>query len=75
MSYNVHNFQNGEIIEAAPVNAMDYQIKKNSDEKLDASVVGTANGVASLDGTGKVPSSQLPLSVTDDNNGNVTMTF
>lgn len=75
MSYNVHNFQNGEIIEAAPVNEMDYQIKKNSDEKLDASVVGTANGVASLDGTGKVPSSQLPLSVTDDNNGNVTMTF
>ena len=75
MSYNVHNFQNGEIIEAAPVNEMDYQIKKNSDEKLDASAVGTANGVASLDGTGKVPSSQLPLSVTDDNNGNVTMTF
>lgn len=75
MSYNVHNFQNGEIIEAAPVNEMDYQIKKNSDEKLDASVVGTANGVASLDGTGKVPSSQLPLSVTDDNNGNVTMLF
>lgn len=75
MSYNVHNFQNGEIIEAAPVNEMDYQIKKNSDEKLDATAVGAANGVASLDGTGKVPSSQLPLSVTDDNNGNVTMLF
>ena len=30
--------------------------------KLDASKVGTANGVASLDGTGKVPTSQLPAS-------------
>lgn len=29
MSYQVHNFQTGEIIEAAPVNEMDAQIQKN----------------------------------------------
>lgn len=77
MSYQVHNFQTGEIIEAAPVNEMDYQIKKNSDEKLDTSVVGAANGVASLDGTGKVPVGQLPtnVSVSDDSDGSVTFNY
>lgn len=30
MSYNVHNFQNGEVIEASPINEMDAQILLNS---------------------------------------------
>ena len=77
MSYHVHHFQTGDIIEADPVNEMDAQIKKNSDEKLDTSKVGVANGAASLDNNGKVPSSQLPqtVEVTDDDNGNVTLSF
>ena len=35
------------------------------DEKVDTLAVGAANGVASLDSTGKVPSSQLPASQGD----------
>jgi len=35
------------------------------DKKVDKSSVGQANGVASLDGSGKVPSSQLPSYVDD----------
>lgn len=31
-NYTVHNFQTGEIIEAAPVNEMDAQIKQNADD-------------------------------------------
>lgn len=80
MSYNVHNFQTGEVIEAQPINEMDAQILANEQaigQRVQTSEKGAANGVASLDGNGKVPSAQLPLniSVTDDNNGNVTFTF
>lgn len=32
MSYQVHNFQTGEVIEAAPVNEMDLQIQQNEQE-------------------------------------------
>ena len=35
-------------------------VKDNLDSKIDISQIGTANGVASLDSTGKVPDSQLP---------------
>ena len=76
MSYQVHNFQTGDIIEAAPVNEMDQQILQNVqniETKMDANKRGAANGVASLDANGKVPSAQMPITVTDDNNGNVTM--
>ena len=76
MSYQVHNFQTGDIIEAAPVNEMDQQILQNVqniETKMDANKRGAANGVASLDENGKVPSAQMPITVTDDNNGNVTM--
>lgn len=78
MSYHVHNFKTGEIIEAAPVNEMDDQIQKNEQDisgKLDSDKVGVAGGVASLDNSGKVPSDQLPqtISVEDDGNGNVTL--
>ena len=31
MSYSLHNFQNGEIIEAPPINEMDAQIKTNEE--------------------------------------------
>ena len=65
MSYQVHNFQTGEIIEAAPINEMDEQIRKNSEEKIDVSKIGVANGVAGLDNSGKVPLSQLPVSESD----------
>ena len=80
MSYNVHNFQTGEIIEAQPINEMDAQILANINAiaaKISSSEKGVANGVASLDANGKVPSAQLPqnISVTDDSNGNVTFTF
>lgn len=63
MAYNVHNFVTGQIIEATPVNEMDEQIKKNETDignKLDKNKVGMANGVASLDNSGKVPLPQLP---------------
>lgn len=43
--------------------------------KLNVSEKGAANGVAGLDGAGKVPRAQLPISVTDDNNGNVTLSY
>ena len=65
MSYNVHNFQTGQVIEAAPINEMDQQIKNNADMKLDADKVGAADGVASLDSNGKVPESQLPSMAND----------
>lgn len=79
MSYNVHNFQTGEVIEAQPINEMDAQILANEQalgQRVQTSEKGAANGVASLDGSGKVPKAQLPqISVTDDSNGNVTFTF
>ena len=78
MSYQVHNFQTGDVIEAFPVNEMDAQILENSQQvalKINASEKGVINGVASLDGNGKVPSAQIPITVTDDNNGNVTLTI
>lgn len=78
MSYEVHNFRTGDIIEAQPVNEMDAQIAQNAQDvagKIDNASKGAANGVASLDGSGKVPSEQLPIAVTDDNNGNVTLTI
>ena len=73
MSYNVHNFQTGEVIEAQQIQANEQAIG----QRVQTSENGAANGVASLDGNGKVPSAQLPqnISVTDDNNGNVTFTF
>ena len=80
MSYQVHNFQTGDVVEAGPVNEMDNQILLNSQDivkKLDTDKVGVANGAASLNAHGKVPNSQLPptVEVTDDNNGNVTLNF
>ena len=68
MSYQVHNFQTGDVIEAAPVNEMDAQIQlneQNINSKIPASQKGAANGVAELDSSGKVPSSQLPSYVDD----------
>ena len=62
MSYQVHNFQTGEIIEAAPINEMDAQIRLNEQNielKLNSSQKGAANGVAELDENGHVPLSQL----------------
>ena len=75
MSYNLHNFRTGDVIEALPINEMDAQIKYNADNKVEQSAVGAAGGVASLDTQGKIPKAQIPVSVTDDNNGNVTMTI
>lgn len=80
MAYNVHNFVTGQIIEATPVNEMDEQIKKNEtdiEDKLDKNKVGVANGVASLDNSGKVPVGQLPtnVSVSDDSDGSVTFNY
>ena len=78
MSYEVHNFRTGDIIEAQPVNEMDAQIAQNTQDiagKIDSSTKGVANGVAGLDDAGKVPRTQLPISVTDDNNGNVTLSY
>ena len=75
MSYDLHNFKTGDVIEAQPVNEMDAQIKYNADNKVETSAVGAANGVASLDPQGKIPKAQIPISVTDDSNGNVTMTI
>ncbi len=40
-------------------------VKNELDKKLNASLKGVANGVAELDSTGKVPSSQLPSFVDD----------
>ena len=76
MSYEVHNFRTGDIIEAQPVNEMDAQILQNTEDivrKINSTEKGAANGVAALDGNGKVPKAQLPITVTDDNNGNVTL--
>jgi len=39
--------------------------KASWDAKLDASIIGQANGAAELDGSGKVPASQLPSYVDD----------
>jgi hypothetical protein len=57
---------------------MDAQIAQNAQDiagKIDSSTKGVPNGVAGLDGAGKVPRAQLPIAVTDDNNGNVTLNF
>lgn len=80
MSYQVHNFQTGDVIEAFPVNEMDAQIQLNETniaQKIDISKKGTANGVAELDTNGKVPVAQLPsnVSMSDDNNGTVTVVY
>lgn len=40
-------------------------IKSELDNKIDASKIGVANGIAELDSSGKVPSSQLPSYVDD----------
>lgn len=68
MSYQVHNFQTGDVIEAFPINEMDEQIQLNETniaQKIDISKKGAANGVAELDENGKVPTSQLPSYVDD----------
>ena len=68
MSYQVHNFRTGDVIEAAPVNEMDAQIQLNEQNigtKVSISDVGVANGIAELDSSGKVPASQLPSYVDD----------
>lgn len=69
MAYHVHNFQNGEVIEAAPINEMDAQIAENEDEishKIDMNLKGAANGVASLDADTHVPKSQLDIASTTE---------
>lgn len=63
MSYQVHNFKTGEIIEAPPINEMDAQILYNSEHKCDVSEKGTANGIATLDSNGKVQLGQMPYLV------------
>lgn len=47
------------------VDAQDAVTKSQLDTKVDSSLLGAANGVATLDGDGKVPSSQLPSYVDD----------
>lgn len=47
------------------VNAQDAVTKSQLDTKVNSSLLGAANGVATLDGDGKVPSSQLPSYVDD----------
>lgn len=76
VAYNVHNFQTGQIIEAAPINEMDNQIKKNSEDIQDINDRrGVANGFASLNAQGQVPASQIQIKFTDDNAGNVSVDF
>ena len=68
MSYQVHNFVTGDVIEAAPINEMDQQILINETNiagKLSVSEKGAANGIAELDSSGKVKSAQLPSYVDD----------
>lgn len=69
MAYHVHNFQNGEVIEAAPINEMDAQIAANESSisgKIDISSKGIANGVASLDTNSHVPNNQLNVASTTE---------
>lgn len=57
MSYQVHNFQTGEIIEAAPVNEMDQQIQtneRNISGKADKVSSATEGNFASLDSEGNI---------------------
>lgn len=76
MSYNVHNFQTGQIIEAAPVNEMDNQIQQNENSIQDIhDKRGAANGFASLNSERKVPANQIQLTFTDDDSGNVAVDF
>ena len=76
MSYQVHNFQTGQIIEAAPVNQMDNQIQTNETEITNIkNKRGAANGYASLNEQSKVPASQIQLNFTDDDSGNVSVDF
>lgn len=76
MSYQVHNFQTWEIIEAAPMNEMDQQIRQNeSDISSIINAKGAASGFAELDENGKIPSSQLPSYVDDVLEYNNTSSF
>lgn len=64
MSYSVHNFRTGDVIEAGPINEMDAQIQRNEQDvggKINSNEKGQMNGVASLDSNAKVPASQLPV--------------
>jgi len=58
-SRKLNNYPTNDVIEAVIEGVQDAL-----DEKVDNTSVGTANGVASLDSTGKVPSSQLPPETT-----------
>ena len=51
----LNDYPTNEVIEAVVEGVQDAL-----DEKVDTSKVGTANGVASLDSSGKVPTNQLP---------------
>ena len=76
MSYTVHNFRTGAVIEAQPANEMDLQIAQNVNDiagKINSSEKGQMNGVATLDGNAKIPKAQLPIQVSDDSDGNVTL--
>lgn len=57
MSYNVHNFVNGQIIQAEPINEMDLQIQVNESDIGD--IAEQLESKADLV-NGKVPQSQLP---------------
>lgn len=58
MSYNVHNFRNGSVINAGPINEMDQQIFNNTvdiEDKLDSpAVAGTSGQVLSIDDNSNV---------------------
>lgn len=71
MSYNVHNFQNGGVINAGPINEMDQQIFNNTvdiEAKLDSpAVAGTSGQVLSIDDNSNVV--WAPPQVFDDTAG------
>ena len=54
-SSKLNNYPTNDVIEAVIEGVQDAL-----DEKVDISAIGSQNGVASLDATGKVPASQLP---------------
>lgn len=69
LSYQVHNFQTGETIEAAPFNEMDTQIQLNEQNiggKIDSNTKGAANGVAGLDANAHVPKTQLNVATVNE---------
>lgn len=60
MSYQVHNFQTGDVIEAAPINEMDQQIQLNEQNiggKADKVASATSGNFAALDSNGNLTDS------------------